>query len=701
MSKAQTKALATERGHLRDLNPELDAQGRLLEELRIHQVELEMQAQALQESQTLALRQARLYQHLLAEVPVALCRVDDRGLIVSVNRAAEGLLGAGAHVLEGRPLFLFGFNEEARRRLLGAMFEARDVLRFESPQHHFKVNDNELLIDLKFSRVPAESGDQAEWIVSLVDQTGYRREHAKLQDALDTNRDLALVADCAPIMVAICDGCERVLWVNPRFTDVTGLSLPEVQGKVLLDLLSGPDTDLGVVRQTRAAVAADGQVERVRLQSHVRQGQPRWLEMSLVAVRDDNGHLTRCIAIAEDVSEAILAQGERDVHLRNQAMHTVQSDFLSRMSHNMRTPLNAIMGFSQVMCLAPDGLQPGQLQKLQLIHDAGQQLLQMVNQALSLVRLEYQTQHFELETLSLDEIGFEAMQLLLERADEKTIHLRNHLAPVRVRANSQLVREIVANLLSNAIKYSHRDSVIEIRSAEAEGEVCLSVLDHGIGIPADSLGELFRPFSRLDNGRNMAAGHGLGLAISQQQAHLMQGRITVQSTQGEGSVFTLHLPQGTGLAQGQAMPVPVAGVAPELPASLGPLHLVYVEDDPVNRELFESVVGLYPELRLAMADTAEQGLKLVRQIEPEVVLLDINLPDGNGMDMCRAIRGWQAPGLRLVVALSADARPDQMAEAQRAGFDHYLTKPLQIERLMALLDAAQAVDRQPASQARR
>jgi CheY-like chemotaxis protein len=367
----------------------------------------------------------------------------------------------------------------------------------------------------------------------------------------------------------------------------------------------------------------------------------------------------------------------------------------------MRTPLNAIMGFSQVMCLAPDGLQPGQLQKLQLIHDAGQQLLQMVNQALSLVRLEYQTQHFELETLSLDEIGFEAMQLLLERADEKTIHLRNHLAPVRVRANSQLVREIVANLLSNAIKYSHRDSVIEIRSAEAEGEVCLSVLDHGIGIPADSLGELFRPFSRLDNGRNMAAGHGLGLAISQQQAHLMQGRITVQSTQGEGSVFTLHLPQGTGLAQGQAMPVPVAGVAPELPASLGPLHLVYVEDDPVNRELFESVVGLYPELRLAMADTAEQGLKLVRQIEPEVVLLDINLPDGNGMDMCRAIRGWQAPGLRLVVALSADARPDQMAEAQRAGFDHYLTKPLQIERLMALLDAAQAVDRQPASQARR
>jgi CheY-like chemotaxis protein len=343
----------------------------------------------------------------------------------------------------------------------------------------------------------------------------------------------------------------------------------------------------------------------------------------------------------------------------------------------------------------PTGLQPGQLQKLQLIHDAGQQLLQMVNQALSLVRLEYQTQHFEIETLALDDIGVEATQLLLERADEKAIHLRTRLEPVRVQANSQLLREIVANLLSNAIKYSHRDSVIEISSFEVDGEACLSVRDHGIGIPPDSLGELFRPFSRLENGRNMAAGHGLGLAISQQQAQLMQGCITVESTLGEGSVFTLHLPMGA--AQSGA----TAGSDRQraLPQAIGPLHLVYVEDDPVNRQLFESVVGLYPDLRLAMAETAEQGLNLIRQIEPEVVLLDINLPDGNGIDMCRTIRGWHMPGLQLMVALSADAMPDQMAEAQRAGFDHYLTKPLHIERLLELLDAAQKAAQHPRSKA--
>lgn len=685
MSRAQIILSAAERGHLVDLNPELDAQGRLLEELRIHQVELEMQAQALQESQLQAQRQARLYQHLLAEVPVALCRVNEHGLIVSVNRAAEQLLGAGAHVLEGRPLFRFGFNEEARRRLMSALFEARESLRCESAHHRFLVNEVELLLDLKFSRVPAESGDQAEWIVSLVDQTGYYREHAELQDALAAKRDLALVADCAPTMVAICDGCERVLWVNPRFTDVTGLNLAQAQGRVLLDMLSGPETDRSLVLHTRNTLMEAGEVRRVRLQGYTRLGQPRWLEISLVAVRDADGAMTRCIAIAEDVSEAVQAQAERDVLMRSQAMHTVQSDFLSRMSHNMRTPLNAILGFSQVMCLVPTGLQPGQLQKLQLIHDAGQQLLQMVNQALSLVRLEYQTQHFEIETLALDDIGVEATQLLLERADEKAIHLRTLLEPVRVQANSQLLREIVANLLSNAIKYSHRDSVIEISSFERDGEACLSVRDHGIGIPADSLSELFRPFSRLENGRNMAAGHGLGLAISQQQAQLMQGRITVESHLGEGSVFTLHLPVGTAQSGSAASGDPQR----TLPKAIGPLHLVYVEDDPVNRQLFESVVGLYPDLRLAMAETVEEGLNLVRQIEPEVVLLDINLPDGNGMDMCRTIRSWHMPGLQLMVALSADAMPDQMAEAQRAGFDHYLTKPLHIERLLELLDEAQ------------
>ncbi len=682
MSPAHSEGAAQASVSIYGSSPDAGAQARLLEELRIHQVELEMQAQALQESQLQAQRQARLYQHLLAEVPVALCRVNEHGLIVSVNRAAEQLLGAQEHALERRPLYRFGFNEEARQRLLHALQEARTSLRFESTHHRFMVLGAELLLDLKFSRVPAESGDQAEWIVSLVDQTTYHREHADLQEALATNRDLAMVADCAPIMVAICDARERVLWVNPRFTDVTGMSQITMQGQVLLDVLSGPDTDRSVLLHTRTALMESGEVERVRMKCYTRAGQPRWLELSLVAVRDESGDMTRCIAIAEDVSDAIQAQAERDVLMRAQAMHTVQSDFLSRMSHNMRTPLNAILGFSQVMCLAPDALQPAQLQKLQLIHDAGQQLLQMVNQALSLVRLEYQTQHFEIETLSLADIAMEASQLLLERADEKAIHLRTQLDAVRVQGNSQLVREIVANLLSNAIKYSHRDSVIELASFESDQHACLVVRDRGIGIPTESLSELFRPFSRIDNGRNMAAGHGLGLAISQQQAQLMQGHITVQSTLGVGSAFTLHLPQAAHSAPGTAP----AAAGETLPSAIGPLHLVYVEDDPVNRQLFESVVAMYPALRLAMAGSVAEGLELVRQMEPEVVLLDINLPDGNGMDMCRTIRGWHMPGLALMVALSADAMPEQMLQAQAAGFDHYLTKPLQIERLLSLLD---------------
>jgi PAS domain S-box-containing protein len=653
---------------------------RLLEDLRIQQVELEMQAQSLIESQEQAQRQARLYQHLLSEVPVALCRLDHLGQIVSVNRAGEQMLGAASHSLEGKPFYRFGFGELERRRLLEVVYSARELMRHESGHHRLLCQGREALVDIKFSRIPAESGGLVEWIVSLVDQTEFYREHADLQEALAANRDLALVADHSPSMVTICDAQERIMWVNPAFTAMLGHLAARVQGRRLLDLLMGPETDESVVNDARERLSTSGMADRFRLRGYGMAGQALWMDISLVAVRDPAGAIVRCIAIIEDVSEAIKVQSDREVLMRSQAMHAVQFEFLSRMSHNMRTPLNAIMGFSQVMMLANQGLSAGHLQKLGLIRDAGEQMLQMVNQALSLVRLEYQTQAFELESVDIAAIAQEVSQMLLERADEKGVQLHTDLAPQRVHGNAQLLREILSNLISNAIKYSHRGGVVEVACAVVGDQVVLSVSDQGIGIPTEGLTKLFRPFTRLDNGRDMAAGHGLGLAISQQQAELMAGCISVNSELGKGSQFFLRLPVGGGQEQ-------VAAPQPEMPMPLaiGPLHLVYVEDDAANRVLFESVVAMYPELSLTMAETAQQGLRLIRELEPDVVFLDINLPDGNGMDMCRTIRSWHQPGLKLLVALSADVMPEQIAEGQNAGFDHYLPKPLQIERLLALL----------------
>jgi PAS domain S-box-containing protein len=663
----------------------------LLEELRVHQVELELQAQALRASEEQAQGQARLYQHLLAEVPVALLRLDDHGRIVSANRAAERMFNQSSTTLEGRYLFTHGAFDDDRKAVLQAIQQGITQDRFESLHHRFKFGGLVRVLDLHMSRVPGRSGGAAQWLMSLVDQTRVAQEHAQqqatldeLRDALALNRDLAMVADCTPSLVAVCDARERVLWVNPRFAEVVGWTVAQLQSTRLLDsLLKAESGTTAAEREDlRVRWSTEAGVLRQRLALQGVNGQRIWADVSLVGVRDEHGKVLRRIFIADDVSEQVRLQADREAVLQQQAMHTVQSDFLSRMSHNMRTPLNAIMGFSQLLLLSSVG-QAGEdeRQKLRIVRDAGQQLLHMVDQALSLVRLDYKAHEFEMGPVALAGAVADAILLLADRAADKRITVSHSVdAGAMVTGNAQLIQEIVSNLLSNAIKYSLDGQRVHVGTEVAsDGGVALTIADHGIGIPADALPKLFRPFSRLPNGRSMAAGHGLGLAISLQQAQLMGGRIEVSSQLGAGSVFSFILPRD------DATPpeVPMPPGATELISQVPPLTMVYVEDDIINQTLLAAAMQMCPQVDFHLAATVAEGLGQIARLQPDVVLLDINLPDGSGVDMCRRLCADRATRPGLILALSADTLPEHVDEAARAGFDHYLTKPVEFDQLFA------------------
>jgi PAS domain S-box-containing protein len=669
----------------------------LLEELRVHQVELELQAQALRASEELAQGQARLYQHLLAEVPVALLRLDERGRIVSANRAAERLFGQSSTLLEGRYLFRQGASEEDRRAVLAAIHQGIAQERFESLQHRFEFGGQVRVLDLHMSQVPGRSGGAAQWLLSLVDQTRVALEHAQqqatleeLRDTLSLNRDLALVADRTPSMVAVCDARERVLWVNPRFAELVGWTVEQLQRVRLLDSLlkaeggiSGPERE-----DLRARWSTEAGVVRHRLSLQGVYGQRIWADVSLVSVRDDQGKVLRRIFIADDVSEQVYLQADREAVLQQQAMHTVQSEFLSRMSHNMRTPLNAIMGFSQLLLLSSVG-QAGEdeRQKLRIVRDAGQQLLHMVDQALSLVRMDYQAHEFEMGPVELSAAAADVILLLADRAADKRITV-THAVPsgTMVRGNAQLIQEILSNLLSNAIKYSLDGQRVELGvRAVSEGELAVTVADSGIGIPAESLPLLFKPFSRLANGRSMAAGHGLGLAISLQQAQLMGGRIEVSSQLGAGSLFSFILARD----DAPVPEVPLPPGATELIGRVPPLTMVYVEDDIINQTLLAAAMKMCPHVDFHLASTVSEGMHMIARVRPDVVLLDINLPDGSGVDMCRELSAHTDLRPGLILALSADTLPEHVDEAARAGFDHYLTKPVEFDQLFAWMGRVQ------------
>lgn len=663
----------------------------LLEELRVHQVELELQAQALRASEEMAHGQARLYQHLLAEVPVALLRLDERGRIVSANRAAERLFDQSTTVLEGRYLFRLGASEEERKAILQAVQQGILQERFESRHHRFEVGGLVRVLDLHMSQVPGRSGGAAQWLLSLVDQTQVAHDQAQqratleaLRHTLALNRDLALVADCTPSLVAVCDADEQALWVNPRFTELTGRTVGQLLPVRLLDCLFKAEADGRPAQREalRQRWRTEAGVVRQRLFLQGRNGEGFCADVSLVSVRDEQGQVLRRIFIADDVSEQVKLQADREEVMHQQAMHSVQSEFLSRMSHNMRTPLNAIMGFSQLLLLGSLG-QAGEdeRQKLRIVRDAGQQLLHMVDQALSLVRMEFQAHEFDMGTVDLCAATSDAILLLAGRAADKRITVCHQVpAGTRVRGNAQLIQEILSNLLSNAIKYSLDGQRVEMGVCPAaDGELALTVADRGIGIPPDAMPLLFRPFSRLPNGRSMAAGHGLGLAISLQQAQLMGGRIDVSSNLGAGSVFSLTLPRD----DSPAPEVPMPPGTTELIARVPGLSMVYVEDDLINQTLLGAAMGMCPQVAFHVASSVAEGLSLIASEQPDVVLLDINLPDGSGVDMCRQLCADAVSRPALILALSADTLPEHVEGAMQAGFDHYLSKPVEFDQLFA------------------
>ena len=658
-----------------------------LERLRQHNQSLVAQAEASSE-------QARQYQHLLAEVPVALLRLDHQGRILSGNREAERLLGEPFGPKLGTHLFLCGATEADRQRLLQSIQLGCCRNRYLSLSHRCSFQGQPRMVDLHMSRVPAIEGRAAEWLVSLVDQTQVALEQAQLREAMDElrhalalNRDLAAVADRSPNLVAICQADERVLWANPRFLEITGWPIERLRESPLLPLL------LGEAAQASGQVAAlrqrwdDGLgQQRQRLNLHKADGQTLWADINLLTVQE-GGAIVRRILIADDITEEVRLQAEQAAVLQQQALHQVQGEFLSRMSHNMRTPLNAILGFSQLLMInAATVLGDEDRQRLRILNDAGQQLLHMVDQALTLVRMEHLAQALEIAPVDLSTVARDVQLLTAEQAAAKGITTYFDVPDgCWVAGQVQLVQEILSNLVVNAIKYSPSGRRVDVRvRSDSLAWVALDVCDQGIGIADEDLARLFKPFTRLTHGSQMATGHGLGLAISQQQAQHMGGRIEVRSVLGQGSTFSLLLKPSQ--AADARSPAP-SGLSVS-PNDVPPMRLVYVEDDLINQILVADALSLCPQVQLHLAGTLAEGRELIAQLRPDVVLLDINLPDGLGTTLCRELCADPAHRPGMILASSADALPEHVAGAMAAGFDHFLPKPMAFDELFAWLSKA-------------
>ena len=423
-------------------------------------------------------------------------------------------------------------------------------------------------------------------------------------------------------------------------------------------------------------------------------GSVRWLASRAATMFDDAGRPLRRIGVNWDVTEirsVESARRERELALRESQ---AKSKFLARMSHELRTPLNAVLGFAQLLLADEQGFDEAaasRRRRLEHIRSAGQHLLDLINDVLDLASLEGGEVRITLQPVALAPLVRQALPLLEPLRESRELHLRCGPLPGVVAADPTRLRQALLNLLSNALKYNRPGGEVQVDSAIDGDRVVLRVSDTGPGMDEQQLRQLFEPFNRL-GADDSVEGTGIGLAIVKALVERMGGEVRVHSRVGAGSVFELHLPAAAEAPATAPAAEPEAAGAAEAaaaaPARAPRQHqLLYIEDNPVNAMIIGELVSRRDDLCLHVAVDGASGLAQAAQLRPALILLDMQLPDMDGFEVLRRLRADPATAGIPCIALSANAMPEDIQRALRAGMADYWTKPLDFKAFLGALDA--------------
>lgn len=422
-------------------------------------------------------------------------------------------------------------------------------------------------------------------------------------------------------------------------------------------------------------VLVKGQVVAV-LEFFSKKVEPR-NERILEVTRDIGVQISRVMERIEYENNLVAAKEEAERASR------VKSEFLSRMSHELRTPLNAILGFSQLLEI-DDGISDSNKNFVGRISGAGKHLLDLINEVLDLARLDAGKIAITLEPCHLKRVAEDAVSLIRPLAEEKRIRLENKIQDdcFFVMADNIRLRQVLLNLLSNAIKYNNENGSVMLDCLPDEGYICINVTDTGKGIDLARKDDLFEPFNRMGETDAHTEGAGIGLAITKKLAELMKGCIDVESEFEKGSCFTVKIPGGK-----VDKPLPVVKTSAGLPSvpSTGVKtvrKVLYIEDNPDNLELVKSIFRRHSNMKLLSAVSAELGVEMAEVHQPDLILMDINLPGMLGDEAFLKLQKIEATKDIPVIALSANAMKRDIRSALEKGFIDYITKPIEVSSFM-------------------
>jgi PAS domain S-box-containing protein len=406
----------------------------------------------------------------------------------------------------------------------------------------------------------------------------------------------------------------------------------------------------------------------------------------------EKGTPLRSRGTVQDVTQRKAAEvARREKELAERAS-LAKSQFLSQMSHELRTPLNAVLGFAQILLGdRKEPLSTTQRSRVGRIQDAGGHLLALINDLLDLSRIEAGGLALSIEPIDVDGVLQEAITLVQAKADERGITLRRTVSreAVRVAADRTRLRQVLVNLLSNAIKYNRERGAVKVETNLADdGVATVCVTDTGIGISSDRIARLFIPFERLGQESGPIEGTGIGLALAKAIVERMGGALTVRSEVGVGSTFCVQLASAAPVHRDE--PRMIAAADPEIDEQAAAGTVLYIEDNPINVAVLQALLEQRPNVRFLTADNGATGIALAAAERPDIVLIDMQLPDLDGYAVHARLREQASTAAIPCIALSANAFPEHVSQARSAGFLDYWTKPIdaavvlgQIDKLLA------------------
>jgi PAS domain S-box-containing protein len=396
------------------------------------------------------------------------------------------------------------------------------------------------------------------------------------------------------------------------------------------------------------------------------------------------GSRRKIIAALRDItSRRQAAEALREAKEAADTANRAKSEFLSRMSHELRTPLNVVLGFGQL--LEMEALTRPQMESVAHILSASSDLLALIDEILNLSRIEAGQLTFSTEPVSVEALVVEVIALMSPIARAHDVQILNGVTSrCVVLADQQRLKQVLLNLVSNAIKYNRPGGQVHLDASSGEHYARITVADTGRGIAPANVAKLFTPFERLDAASTGIEGTGLGLSLSRGLTEGMKGTIGLESTLGEGSTFWVDLPSGVG-HEAPTREHDGGGVPFQYPAHSGKT-VVYVEDNLENVALVERIFGFRPGLELIPVGQGLLALDLIREHIPDLVLLDLHLPDISGFELFQRLQADPVTRAIPVVVASADATEVQIRRLREAGVREYLTKPFNVKHFLEVLD---------------